>query len=1669
MRRLLSEAAEYIANKRRKKIWNRVVICLACAVVFGTAYALILPAITLEGTAYCGYEEHQHNSDCYTQTLVCDMPEEQESGSGHVHDESCYEEVLTCDKEEHVHSLSCFSNPEADLESAGDWERTLPDEWSGDRAEDLIAVAKSQLGYKESSKNYTVTDDETKQGYTRYGEWYGDPYGDWSAMFVSFCLNYAGIPEEVFPQEASCSRWIDTLKKDYDLYHSAGSYAPVKGDIVFLDTDGDGKSDHAGVVVDADEQQIQAIVGDSDDKVQKESYYLDDKEIRGYGALPQSDSEEPADLEEEPTDSEEKAADNDAKSSDDSGDSFALKAETEDGLVVQLSGAADSLPYPEEELKLTVEYVDSDKAKKLMDEAVGESELTDQKTYLLDICLWHGEEEVEPTGPVTLSVVGASTEEEDKGKSVKVYHIDEDKEQVTDMDAEINEKGEVVIDTDHFSVYGIVIEAGGAFTITSTISATWDDTSNSISSLTFTATNSDENVKYIVQYRDNDGGDWEDSGAWTAQINKGQSTTLDATAALMNAPINRIFRVYATGGKGTPKTAYSTSVSLVDILDSIKVGFSDWLENSYVQDFSGTEPTTTQALYDAFAQYKAMPELTISTSMNDDRMYVEAVSDPELDNATYSWQYQDENGAWQTLCDDTTSSVDVSQIAVLQDGGKQVRCRMMDSEGTLKAISNSILVNPRRSEYDTAIAEINEKLKEHFTYATGKTSDDLSINGAIFTSVFYYGNVAADPNVPFYDAQSYADYLAKLYIDGGQTDKALETVRAKWDYYLYDLYDPDWKTMGNRVGDYPTTAAVAAGTVMHTMGDEGLGWPKASMSSFHGSATSSGRIDADGSITPTIKNLEYKFGEDDVDYSKFISNVKKKATAKAAGDANTERKYDIDISADGMAKVDGPVAMILQIQTSWQMFDMLHANSKKNDGKTQVGSVASNTELANLYAIKHALLRFVDYMEEHYRGNNLVLGITEVQHNGSSSMFGPAVNKPNTTQTGQYVTNDYDMLRQGIINWDSFGNCEHVHYDTNSLEAAANNISNNLSGWMDQNGQPLNNKVRKVGVIIGGPTENTEGDNGYACTLPWDTLNKKLNAVYGIRTNEGTSRNTDPPQNVISWLDYTTNKDNFTEKYVATTEEAIYQKLIEIAKQEMRQNMINSGYSEHISVDDVILKDTISAEFELDATEPITVTIKKTEDDTVIRTETLSADQLTVETDAESGTTTVSYNVGTLCAGETAVLHFTVKAKEDYIGSNNVFTNEGTPSATYTHTKSTGTEEYSADGQDTPQVNVPIRFTTVDGDTASIIVGESVDLADLSTAIAQNAEDLVDNYGQINGTLSYTWVLPDGTEVDAGRVTVTDGSIGEQSFPSRSSVFEGTAAGQYTGTLKVTFTPETVDSNNPNFSNSDTAVAVNPLTNPGKVWINVVASDSTERFFVRKEWIGTPPEGTDSIKFHVLSNGEEVLDENGEPIEYELSDNNGWETVVDGLPAVKDGVIQNYTVEEINVPEGYLATYSSENRVENDYAARVTLSFKPSAKKDNVILKITYTYHGEELTYTVPQQTTYKKDETYSFVVEDLPLNENGEPYPCQITSIVNTNDRNKDLAVSTSSATAEKYLRGSVNTEVKVITNAPAYELPKMGGIGTSLYTIGGLLLIAVSLLYGYKLRRKRERRSER
>lgn len=122
---------KYTAGHRQKKKWLTVITCLACVVVFSTVYALILPAVTLENTVYCGREEHMHSEECYEKVLSCGL---EESGShvhseecydennvlicgakeakGHTHSEDCYASVLTCDLEEHTHTQACYSAPE---------------------------------------------------------------------------------------------------------------------------------------------------------------------------------------------------------------------------------------------------------------------------------------------------------------------------------------------------------------------------------------------------------------------------------------------------------------------------------------------------------------------------------------------------------------------------------------------------------------------------------------------------------------------------------------------------------------------------------------------------------------------------------------------------------------------------------------------------------------------------------------------------------------------------------------------------------------------------------------------------------------------------------------------------------------------------------------------------------------------------------------------------------------------------------------------------------------------------------------------------------------------------------------------------------------------------------------------------------------------------------------------------------------------------------------------------------------------------------------------------------------------------------------------------------------------------------------------------------------------
>ena len=289
-------------------------------------------------------EEHIHEDACYEnrEILICDQEEEEPHVheelcyetvhyvscekeeimpiEKHLHSEQCYEKKMVCEIAEHEHILQCYSDKTADIETEKDWEKNLPEELTGIWSEDLLAVAKTQLGYHESTANYQVVKDDETKGYTRYGDWYGDKYGDWCAMFVSFCLYYADIPESAIGYEANCQKWVEELQEKEVVqnmqqvteklyqYRAADTYIPKQGDLIFFEVSEEDRANHIGIVtevrlaeekedgegkesVDSQEEhisEVDTIEGNSSDAVRERTYRLNDEQILGYGVLPEN-------------------------------------------------------------------------------------------------------------------------------------------------------------------------------------------------------------------------------------------------------------------------------------------------------------------------------------------------------------------------------------------------------------------------------------------------------------------------------------------------------------------------------------------------------------------------------------------------------------------------------------------------------------------------------------------------------------------------------------------------------------------------------------------------------------------------------------------------------------------------------------------------------------------------------------------------------------------------------------------------------------------------------------------------------------------------------------------------------------------------------------------------------------------------------------------------------------------------------------------------------------------------------------------------------------------------------------------------------------------------------------------------------------------------------------
>ena len=202
---------------------------------------------------------------------------------------------------------------------------------TGDNAKDVVAIALSQLGYRESDSEEDLSglSEGGSLNFAEYNRNFGD-YGsglsyNWCASFVSFCLLQAGCHEmtnlsdwcrdhmgdpDYIWREVSCEKWKSALN-ELEYFKSSASYSsseyedleaaydpeyiPTPGDLIFFSEKLTNEASHIGIVIQIAGEKIYTVEGNTDkessletdgDGVYIKSYNLTDKYIIGYGDMP---------------------------------------------------------------------------------------------------------------------------------------------------------------------------------------------------------------------------------------------------------------------------------------------------------------------------------------------------------------------------------------------------------------------------------------------------------------------------------------------------------------------------------------------------------------------------------------------------------------------------------------------------------------------------------------------------------------------------------------------------------------------------------------------------------------------------------------------------------------------------------------------------------------------------------------------------------------------------------------------------------------------------------------------------------------------------------------------------------------------------------------------------------------------------------------------------------------------------------------------------------------------------------------------------------------------------------------------------------------------------------------------------------------------------------------
>ena len=169
----------------------------------------------------------------------------------------------------------------------------------------LLDVARGELGYTEG-----------RDQYTKYGEWAGDPYAEWCAEFLCWCVDQVDqqhgthLLTQVYPRYSGMNtgmNWFigqgrfiarNGVLADWGSQWFYGeedrmavaSYIPQPGDWVFYTFDDSGNTAHVAMVEYCTRDESGAVTahvieGNMPDKVQRNTHRLNDWRVLGYGTV----------------------------------------------------------------------------------------------------------------------------------------------------------------------------------------------------------------------------------------------------------------------------------------------------------------------------------------------------------------------------------------------------------------------------------------------------------------------------------------------------------------------------------------------------------------------------------------------------------------------------------------------------------------------------------------------------------------------------------------------------------------------------------------------------------------------------------------------------------------------------------------------------------------------------------------------------------------------------------------------------------------------------------------------------------------------------------------------------------------------------------------------------------------------------------------------------------------------------------------------------------------------------------------------------------------------------------------------------------------------------------------------------------------------------------------